>query len=131
MRCVQNERFGYIVNFWAGKTDAMRMDSTSGLTFNAMKEAGETDPTIADRVALFEYRVPEEFFDFKKDPGALNNLIADPQYQHEIEKMRRLLEKQMMQTNDPAQQVFLDRNNPVAIDEFMREQQVRARRRKQ
>lgn len=131
MRCVQNERFGYIVNFWAGKTDAMRMDSTSGLTFKAMKEAGETDPEIADRVALFEYRVPEEFFDFKKDPGALNNLIADPQYQHEIEKMRRLLEKQMMQTNDPAQQVFLDRNNPVAIDEFMREQQVRARRRKQ
>jgi len=128
MRCVQSERFGYIFNFWAGRTDAMRMDSTSGLTFNAMKEAGKSNPEIAARVSLFEYRVPEEFYDFKKDPGALNNLISDPQYQDEIERMRRVLEEHMMQTNDLALQAFLDRDNPVAIDDFMREQRVRARK---
>jgi len=131
MRCVQGERFGYIFNFWAGKTDAMRMDSTSGLTFNAMKEAGKSDPEIAARVALFEYRVPEEFYDFEKDPGALNNLISDPQYQDEIEKMRHLLREHMIHTKDPALQTFLDRDNPAAIDAFMSDQRARAGRKKE
>jgi len=102
MRCVQNERFGYIFNFWAQKTAPMRMDSTSGLTFKAMQKAGKSDPKIAARVKLFEHRVPEEFYDFKKDPGALNNLIDDPKYQDEIEQMRRMLKNQMKKTNDSA-----------------------------
>ena len=102
MRCVQNERFGYIVNLWAGKTDPMRMDSTGGLTFKAMQKAAETNPEIAARVRLFEHRVNEEFYDFEKDPGALNNLIFDPRYQDEIEQMHRLLKKQMKKTNDEA-----------------------------
>jgi N-sulfoglucosamine sulfohydrolase len=128
MRCVQNKRFGYIVNFWAGKTDAMRMDSTSGLTFKAMQEAGESSSAIAARVDLFEHRVLEEFFDFEKDPGALNNLISDKQYQTEIEQMRNVLRKQMKRTNDLALEPFVNRNNPAVIDEFMRHQQIRARR---
>jgi len=66
MRCVQTERFGYIFNFWAQKTAPMRMDSTSGLTFKAMQEAGESDPKIAARVRLFEHRVAEELYDFNE-----------------------------------------------------------------
>jgi len=100
MRCVQNKRFGYIMNMWAGKTGPMRMDSTSGLTFKAMRKEAVTNPDIAARVRLFEYRVYEEFYDFEKDPGALNNLISDPRYQDEIERMRRMLKKQMQKTGD-------------------------------
>jgi N-sulfoglucosamine sulfohydrolase len=102
MRCVQNKRFGYIINLWAGKTDPMRMDSTSGLTFKAMQKAANSNPEIAVRVRLFEQRVPKEFYDFEKDPGALHNLISEPQYQDEIEKMRLLLKNQMQKTNDKA-----------------------------
>jgi len=127
MRCVQNRRFGYIFNFWAGKTDAMRMDSTSGRTFKAMQEASKSNPDIAARVKLFEYRVPEEFYDFEKDPGALNNLISDPLYQSEIEQMRQLLQKYMTETNDPALEAFMDREKPGTIDHFMQEQQDRAK----
>ncbi|MEO2014287.1 MAG: sulfatase [Fuerstiella sp.] len=130
MRCVQDARFGYIVNFWAGRTDAMRMDSTSGLTFKAMQEAGESTPAIAARVELFEHRVLEEFYDFEKDPGALNNLISDERYQEEIERMRSVLKKQMKQTNDLAMEPFVNRHDPAAIDEFMRQQQIRAHRKK-
>jgi N-sulfoglucosamine sulfohydrolase len=101
MRAVQRRSFGYIFNLWAGKTDPMRMDSTSGLTFSAMQAAAVKDPEIASRVRLFEYRVPEEFYDLKEDSGALNNLIAHPDYQTEIEEMRRVLEKRMETTNDP------------------------------
>jgi N-sulfoglucosamine sulfohydrolase len=80
----------------------MRMDSTSGLTFKAMQEAGRSNPKIAARVKLFDHRVAEEFYDFKKDPGALNNLISDPGYRLEIEHMRCLLKEQMKKTKDSS-----------------------------
>lgn len=120
MRCVQDERFGYIFNFWANKTPPMRMESTSGLTFKAMQKAASTDPKIAVRVKLFEHRVPEEFYDFKNDPGALNNLINDPKYQNEIQKMRQTLGSRMKKTKDPALNPFNNRNNPKAIENFMK-----------
>lgn len=130
MRAVQGKRFGYIVNFWADRTPPMRMDSTSGLTFNAMVEAGKTDPDIASRVALFEHRVLEEFFDFEKDPAGLANLIADPGYQAEIQKMRDALRERMKKTNDPALEAFEKREDPKALDTFMEEQKVRAAKRR-
>jgi N-sulfoglucosamine sulfohydrolase len=130
MRGVHNKRFGYIINFWANKTKPMRMDSTSGLTFNAMNKAGETDPKIAARVTLFEHRVLEEFFDFEKDPNGLNNLIADPRYKKEIETMRSALKKEMEKTSDPALSVFDNRYDDAAIDKFMEAQQIRARKKK-
>jgi N-sulfoglucosamine sulfohydrolase len=130
MRCIHSKDFGYIVNFWAGKTKGMRMDSTSGLSFKAMQEAGKSNPEIAARVALFEFRVLEEFYDFKNDPNGLHNLIADPQYQTQIETMRSALKKQMAQSGDPALETFGDRYNAKAIDDFMAAQQIRAKRKK-
>jgi N-sulfoglucosamine sulfohydrolase len=115
MRAVQGKRFGYIFNSWAGKTDPMRMDSTSGLTFRAMQEAASTDPEIAARVRLFEYRVPEELYDLQNDPGALNNLIDDSVYQHETHEMRRVLEDRMRRTNDPLLIPFLNRERGVFV----------------
>lgn len=102
MRCVQNRRYGYIVNLWAGKEGPMRMDSTSGLTFKAMQKEAERDPEIAARVRMFAYRVFEEFYDLEKDPGALNNLIDDPSLQNEIDTMRLLLRRHMGETGDEA-----------------------------
>ena len=102
------------------------MDSTSGLSFRAMQEAGKTDRQIAARVALFEHRVLEEFYDFEKDPDGLNNLINDPSHQDEIAKMRSLLEERMRRTKDPALQAFRDRTNPAALDAFMKQEQTRA-----
>ncbi|MFT6861836.1 MAG: N-sulfoglucosamine sulfohydrolase [Akkermansiaceae bacterium] len=131
MRAVQGKHYGYIINFWAGRTPPMRMDSTSGLTFNAMQEAGKTDPEIASRVALFEHRVLEEFFDFKNDPAGLKNLIAVPRYQDEIHKMREALREQMKKTNDPALEAFEKKDDPKALDTFIAEQQVRAAKRRQ
>jgi len=127
MRAVQGRRFGYLVNFWAGRTPPMRMDSTSGLSFKAMQEAGESDPQIASRVTLFEHRVLEEFYDFENDPDGLKNLIDDPRHRDEIKRMRSLLEERMKRTGDPALQAFRDRDNPAALDQFMEQQQARAK----
>ncbi len=127
MRAVHSQRYGYLVNFWANRTPPMRMDSTSGLTFNAMKQAAETNPDLAARVQLFEHRVLEEFFDFEKDPHALHNLIDDPAHQEKISKMRAALLARMEKTKDPALEAFRNRDDPAALDQFMEAQRLRAR----
>jgi N-sulfoglucosamine sulfohydrolase len=130
MRAVHGKRYGYLVNFWANRTKPMRMDSTSGLTFNALKKAAPSDPQIAARVQLFEHRVLEEFFDFENDPHALNNLIDDPVHRDEIEKMRAALLARMKKTGDPALEAFQHRSDPAALDRFMEAQRLRAKPRK-
>lgn len=128
MRAIQGKRFGYIVNFWAGRTKPMQMESLSGLTFKAMQEAAKVDPEIAARVELFEHRVLEEFYDFEKDPDALKNLIDAPEYQEDIGKMRAALTQRMKETQDPALEAFLGRGDPAKLDAFMNEQKERAKR---
>ena len=71
-----------------------------------MKEAAEKNEIIAARVKFFQFRVPEEFYDYEKDPNALNNLISDPQYRAEIDKLRQKMLEIMKATNDPLMEKF-------------------------
>jgi N-sulfoglucosamine sulfohydrolase len=128
MRAVQGARFGYIVNFWAGRTPPMRMESMSGLTWKAMREAAETDPEMAARVKLFEHRTLEEFYDFGKDPNALTNLIGSPEHAEEIAEMRAALTERMKKTGDPALGAFLGRDDPAVLDAFLDQHKARGRR---
>ena len=76
-------------------------ESQNGLTMAAMKAAAGSDSSIAERVKLFLYRVPEELYDYEKDPDALNNLISDPAHKERIADFRRQLAEHMKSTSDP------------------------------
>ncbi len=102
MRAVQNKKYGYIFNAWSNDTTVFKNESQAGLTFKAMQEAAVNNNEIDERVHLFLYRVVEEFYDFEKDPDALSNLIEDPEYNSEIEKMRIELKHKMKKANDHA-----------------------------
>ncbi len=106
IRCAQNQRFGYIFNSWADGQRQYFAESKQGLTYQAMVKAASEDKFIADRVRLYDYRYPEEFYDFAADPDALNNLIADSAYQEEVSKFRKLLHQYMIETNDPERAAF-------------------------
>lgn len=106
MRCLQSVRFGYIFNAWSDGQTVFRNESQRGLTFKAMQAAAENDVTIARRVRLFEYRVSEEFYDFQQDPCALRNMIHEPEYQSEIDRMKKQLLEVMYSTNDPVADAF-------------------------
>ena len=127
MRCIQNENYGYIYNFWSDHQTEIRGDATGGLTWRAMIKAAETDPEIAKRVDLFKYRVPEEFYNLKEDPDGLNNLANDPAYARELNKFRKKMLKMMKKYNDPAYETFRDRNNPAVLKEFMEAEKVKAK----
>ncbi len=127
MRCVQNDKFGYIYNFWSDHQQKIRGDATGGLTWRAMIKAAETDPEIAKRVELYKYRVPEEFYDFKNDPDGLVNLVNDPEYADELNKFRSKMLEMMKKYDDPAYQAFLDRDKPEVIKDFMEAQRKAAK----
>lgn len=101
MRSIQTARFGYIFNPWSDGKTVFLNESQSGLTFRAMQRAAETDPAIAARVKLFQYRVPEEFYDYRNDPCALENLIDNPRYKEEIARLRARMLKIMRSIDDP------------------------------
>jgi N-sulfoglucosamine sulfohydrolase len=126
MRCVQNHRFGYIFNPWADGERIFKNESQSGLTFRAMQAAAKTNPEIAARVRLFEYRTVQEFYDFANDPDALHNLIDDAKYGKEIEQMRSELLEWMKRTNDPALEALENYSSPEVLKKFMAEQDAKA-----
>jgi len=127
MRCLQNEDFGYIYNFWSDHQLEIRGDATSGLTWRAMIKAAETDPEIAKRVELYKYRVPEEFYNFKEDPDGLNNLANDPAYADELNEFREKMLEIMKKYNDPAYEAFRDRDQAGVVEGFMEEQRLKAK----
>jgi len=107
MRCLQNQRFGYIYNAWSdGQAAYYTTESRGSLAFRAMQEAAKTDPRIAGRVELFEHRVKEELYDFEKDPSALTNLVDDPAYKEALAQMRRAMRDAMTRTKDPVIRKF-------------------------
>ena len=119
MRCVQTRRFGYIFNPWSDGERVFINESQAGRTMNAMKEAAQSDPTVAARVEMFLYRASEEFYDFANDPDALCNLIDDPDLASEIGELRRALEVWMEGSGDPALEAFRQRESRQVLDGFM------------
>jgi len=109
MRCVQNQRFGYIFNAWSNGRTEYRTEPMSGLTFKAMQQAAPTHPAIAGRIELLVHRVPEELYDLAADPDALHNLIADPDYRTQAQQMRQALANWMERTHDPLLEEFRSR----------------------
>jgi len=109
MRCVQEEQYGYIVNFWADGEYQIRGEAMSGRTFKAMDKAASSNKEIAERVDLYKYRVVEELYDFKNDPDGLVNLINDPEHKEEKQRLKDLLYKEMRRSKDPLRDEFKSR----------------------
>ncbi|WP_296635699.1 sulfatase [Polaribacter sp.] len=127
IRSVQDERFGYIFNAWANGKKVFKNESQSGRSWKAMKKVANSDTTIKARVHLFENRVLEEFYDFKNDPNALNNLIHNPKYKKEIACKRKELEKYMEKTGDFLLAAFRKRDDAQFIKKFVAKLQQEAK----
>lgn len=101
-RAVQTKDRLYIWSPWSNGKASFLSDSMLGITFSRMKELAKTDREVADRVDLYQHRVPEEFFNTVEDPDALHNLDDDPASQAEIAEMRAALLAHLEETKDPA-----------------------------
>ena len=111
MRCVQDQRFGYIFNPWSDGKFYYR-NNNEGLTMQAMVEAAEMAPDIAHRVKMFRFRALEELYDLKNDPDCLNNLVGRPEYEKDYKRMQDALHDWMQRTHDPLLSAFENRRSP-------------------
>ena len=127
MRAVQTRQYLYIFNPWSNGTRQTRTATFGTATYRTMVELGKTDPKLAARARLFERRVLEEFYDVEKDPDALHNLIDDPEYQDQIDDLRKQLGDWMTRTDDHALEAFRNRKNPAAVEAYMAKQEPRKR----
>jgi len=127
MRCLQTKDFAYIFSPWANDgTFQFQTETKAGLTYNAMKQASKEDEQIAKRLRLFDFRVTEEFYDLRKDPDALNNLIDDPGSRQMLEQFRTAMEQKMRATNDHILEAFINRSDPRKLKEYVDKMQIRA-----
>lgn len=119
MRCVQDGQFGYIYNPFSDGTYWYR-NNNEGMTMAAMNRAARSDPVIKARVDLFRFRVPEEFYDLRRDPDCLYNLIDSPEHLDAIEELQARLVAQMRKTEDPMLAAFLNRHDRSKVDAVLR-----------
>lgn len=122
MRAVQSKRYLYVFNAWADGERVLRSATLNTQAFKAMKALAETDERMAARVNHLLYRSVEEFYDIQNDPDCLHNLIEKPQLGAAIDEHRTLLKNWMARTQDHAQEAFLGRAEPAALERYMRAQ---------
>ena len=72
-----------------------------------MAKAAESDPKLAARTKHYLYRSPFEFYDYEKDPDALNNLMSAKSQQERIAQYRGKLRELMQKTKDHETQNYL------------------------
>ncbi|MEM7234027.1 MAG: sulfatase [Planctomycetota bacterium] len=118
MRCVQNAEYGYIYNPFADGEHRYR-NNNEGKSMKAMVEAAQTDRSIAERIQLFRYRVPEELYDLKSDPNCLKNLIDDPKHAAAKSALKKELRRWMTETRDPMLPAFDAMHDRKVVDKVM------------
>jgi len=126
MRSVQTKRFSYIFNPWSDGEKVFKTSTAGTLPYKEMKRLSDTDPAVAERLRIFDYRDIEEFYDYEKDPDALNNLINSPEHKQEIERLQKELEEWMVRTGDPVLPVFRARHDKAFVADYMKRVQQEA-----
>ena len=119
MRSVITRDHVYVFNAWSNGKRTYSAEPMAGLTYRAMKRAGEKDVRLSKRVHHLEYRTVEEFYDLKDDPFCLKNLAADrPAAMSAFQKQLR---DWMVKYGDFALEAFDQRDSPAALEQFMKD----------
>ncbi len=100
-RGVHTSEFALCFTPWAHDGESFRVESMQGVTFAAMKHAGESDPRVASRVEQYTRGVTLAFYDLKKDPDQRTNVIADERYKPHVDRLQKILFTHMEKTSDP------------------------------
>ncbi len=130
MRAVQTARFLYLFNPWSDGKRVMATATNGTVTWRTMKRLAAEDTAIAERVALMEHRVVEEFYDVEADPDCRRNLIDEPAFAEELARHRQLMGDWMERTGDHLGTAFAGRNDPAVLDAYMEQVEAEAAARK-
>ena len=119
MRAIITKDYSYLFNPWSNGGRVMATATRGTVAFRRMQALAKTDPKVAARLDLFEHRVPEELYNYAADPDALDNLIKQPAYRAQRERLTAQLEAWMVRTKDPILDVFRQRDNVSVREAYM------------
>jgi N-sulfoglucosamine sulfohydrolase len=105
-RCVRTRGQALMFHAWANGTTSFKVEAMSGLSFNALAEAGKTDARIKARVDQYVLGTPLAFYDLQSDPDERTNRMDDSRYRAEAERLAALLLRHMERTSDPQLDPF-------------------------
>jgi len=100
-RMIRTHDFLYVLNSRPWLTNGGPADSKGSPTqhaLNSLRDKGLLTPAQAD--IFIAPRPYEELFDIENDPDQLLNLASSPEYQTELQEMRRLLNNWRLNTGD-------------------------------
>jgi N-sulfoglucosamine sulfohydrolase len=126
MRAVITRDFSYLFNPWSNGERMMSTATKGTVSYRRMQDLAKKDSNVAARLRLFDHRVLEEMYDYSTDPDALRNLIADPKYRAQRERLIKLLDDWMVRTRDPMLEVFRKRDDVKVREAFMVQMQKEA-----
>ena len=132
MRAVQTKKYLYLFNPWSNGERVFATATNGTMTCKRMIELAKTNGKLAARLDLYRYRVPEELYQVDQDPDCLINLIAHPGHQDELKKLRSILTKWMVKSEDPLIEPFRKREDAAFVEAYVQrlEQESAARRSK-
>ena len=119
MRAIVTREYGYIFNPWSNGERVMATATKGTVTYRRMRALAPRNPEIAERLKLFDHRVPEELYHYAGDPDALKNLIDSPDHRAARERLTQQLEAWMVKTGDPLLEVFRGRGDPAVREAYM------------
>jgi N-sulfoglucosamine sulfohydrolase len=104
----------------------MQTATTGTPTYRRMRELAATDPAIAARHKLYQFRVVEELYDVEHDPDCLKNLIDVPAYATQRDQLRKDLDAWMVKTRDPMVEVYRHRDDAAFREAYVQAQELEA-----
>ena len=102
IRAVKSKRFKYIRNYNINKPHALPIGYRNQMPLmKHLNKLNDSNMLSPEQKLWFQVpKNPEEFYDLKKDPFELNNLIGDDNYSKELNELRKQLSNWIKEIND-------------------------------
>jgi N-sulfoglucosamine sulfohydrolase len=126
MRAIETKQFLYVFNAWSNGQRIMQTATTGTPTYRRMRDLSASNPALAARHKLYQFRVVEELYDVEHDPDCLKNLINEPAYASQRDQLRKDLDAWMVKTSDPMLEVFRRRDDAAFREAYVAAQEREA-----
>ncbi|WP_439130889.1 sulfatase family protein [Polaribacter sp.] len=130
-RAVLTKKYGYVFNPWATGAYVFQSAATWHTSYKQMAKLAKVDDAVKQRFNFWKFRVVEEFYDYEKDPNALNNLIDNPNYKEIIDELKLQLSSQMKKTDDYVLNAFVNKADKTYLNTWMEDQVAEAKNRRE
>lgn len=101
VRAVRDKQFRYIKNYMPHRIYGQYIEYLwRAPSCRSWEEAYKAGKCNKAQSAFWEQKPAEELYDVTIDPWEVNNLVADPQYAHVLERMRKEKERWMSEIRD-------------------------------